>query len=83
MVRQIRANKPHRQIVVVTHNPNVVVNGDAEMLQVLDFKRGQCRVMQAQAASLQDQSMRDEVCNVMEGGREAFQRRDRRLGPEG
>lgn len=80
VVRQIRANKLRRQMVVVTHNPNIVVNGDAEMLYALDFKAGQCRVVQA--GSLQEDSMRDEVCRVMEGGHEAFERRYRRLGRE-
>ncbi len=80
VVRQIRANKLRRQIIVVTHNPNIVVNGDAEMLHVLDFRSGQCRVVQA--GSLQEDAMRDEVCRVMEGGREAFERRYRRLGGE-
>ncbi len=80
IVRQIRENKLRRQIIVVTHNPNIVVNGDAEMLHALEFRHGQCVV--AQSGSLQDQAMRDEVCRVMEGGREAFGRRYRRLGPE-
>ena len=78
VVRQIRENKARRQIIVVTHNPNVVVNGDAEMLHVLDFRGGQCVV--AQSGSLQDDLMREEVCRVVEGGREAFARRYRRLG---
>ena len=30
VVDQIRNNKSRRQIIVVTHNPNIVVNGDAE-----------------------------------------------------
>ena len=80
VVRQIRENKLRRQIIVVTHNPNIVVNGDAEMLHALDFWAGQCVV--AQSGSLQKESMREEVCRVMEGGREAFERRYRRLGPE-
>ena len=80
VVRQIRENKLRRQIIVVTHNPNIIVNGDAEMLHALDFKAGQCVV--AQSGSLQKKDMREEVCRVMEGGREAFQRRYRRLGPE-
>ena len=79
VVRQIRENKLRRQIIVVTHNPNVVVNGDAEMLHVLDF-RGQCFIRQR--GSLQKEVVREEVCRVMEGGREAFERRYRRLGPE-
>ena len=78
VVRQMQENKRRRQIIVVTHNPNIVVNGDAEMLHVLDFRGGQCRVVQAGA--LQEASLRDEVCRVMEGGREAFERRYRRLG---
>ena len=80
VVRQIRENKSRRQIIVVTHNPNIVVNGDAEMLHALNFRAGQCRVVQS--GSLQDETMREEVCRVMEGGREAFERRYRRLGRE-
>ena len=78
VVRQIRENKARRQIIVVTHNPNVVVNGDAEMLHVLDFRYGQCVV--DKSGSLQDNELREEVCRVVEGGREAFARRYRRLG---
>lgn len=79
VVRQMRENKLRRQIIVVTHNPNIVVNGDAEMLYALDFRGGQCMVVES--GSLQEQDMREEVCRVMEGGREAFERRYRRLGP--
>lgn len=80
IVRQIRENKFRRQIIVVTHNPNIVVNGDAEMLHALDFNGRQCVV--SQSGSLQKKDMREEVCQIMEGGREAFERRYRRLGPE-
>ena len=80
VVRQMRENKSRRQIIVVTHNPNIVVNGDAEMLHALNFVAGQCKVVQS--GSLQDETMREEVCRVMEGGREAFERRYRRLGRE-
>ena len=78
VVRQIRENKLRRQIIVVTHNPNIVVNGDAEMLHTLAFEGGQCTVKQS--GSLQEEAIREEVCRVMEGGREAFRRRYRRLG---
>ena len=78
IVRQIRQNKLRRQLIVVTHNPNVVVNGDAEMVHAFEFGRGQCYVRVAGA--LQEQSVRREVCHVMEGGPEAFARRWARLG---
>ena len=80
VVRQIRENKLRRQMIVVTHNPNIVVNGDAEMLHALEFRQGQCII--AQSGSLQEKEMREEICRMMEGGREAFDRRYRRLGPE-
>lgn len=80
IVRQIRANKLRRQLVIVTHNPNVVVNGDAEMVHAFDFRGGQCRGIERGA--LQALSVREEVCRVMEGGHEAFARRWARLGRE-
>lgn len=79
VVQQIRSNKLRRQLIIVTHNPNIVVNGDAELIHVLDFNN-QCFVKQT--GSLQDLTMRDEVCQVMEGGKEAFERRYQRLGRE-
>ncbi len=80
IVQQIRENKLRRQLIVVTHNANVVVNGDAELVHVMDFGRGQCFI--AEAGALQDRPVREEVCRVMEGGREAFSLRWKRLGPE-
>ena len=80
IVRQIRENKLRRQLIVVTHNPNILVNGDAEMVHALDFRGGQCRVVEHGA--LQEAKVREEVCRVMEGGREAFARRWARLGRE-
>jgi predicted ATPase len=77
VVKQIRANKLRRQLIIVTHNPNIVVNGDAEMLYTLDFNH-QCYVKHQ--GSLQEKPMREEVCRIMEGGREAFERRYQRLG---
>ncbi len=77
IVRQLRNNKLRRQIIVVTHNPNIVVNGDAEMVFAMDNRSGQCWVNQT--GSLQDRSVREEICRVMEGGKEAFAQRYRRI----
>ena len=80
IVRQIRENKLRRQLIIVTHNPNVVVNGDAELVHIMEFGRGQCFVRGSGA--LQEKAVRAEVCRVMEGGHEAFSRRWKRLGKE-
>jgi energy-coupling factor transporter ATP-binding protein EcfA2 len=80
VVAQIRANKMRRQLLIVTHNPNVVVNGDAELVTVMDYGSGQCYVRGYGA--LQENDIQEEVCAVMEGGREALARRWARLGRE-
>jgi len=77
IVQQLRESKKRRQVIVVTHNPNVVVNGYAELVFVMDFKGGQCVV--DRAGCLQDDDIREEVFKVMEGGRDAFMKRFRRL----
>ena len=84
IVRQIRDNKRRRQVIVVTHNANIVVNGDAEQVIAMDHQGGQCVVVAPGTGSLQESAVRDEVCRVMEGGRQAFQARYKRLlGPSG
>lgn len=82
IVRQIREGKISRQIIVVTHNPNIVINGDAELVHVMEFvsRLGQCVVLAS--GSLEEDRIQEEVCQVMEGGREAFRSRYRRLKME-
>lgn len=79
IVQQIRGNKRKRQVIVATHNPNIVVNGDAEMVVVLDHRGGQCRLIEQGTGCLQQREVREEICRVMEGGRQAFQQRYRRI----
>lgn len=77
IVSQIHENKKRRQIIMVTHNPNIVVNGDAEFVNVLHFHAGQIQVLEA--GGLCEQAIRDQVCNIMEGGATAFDKRYNRL----
>lgn len=77
IVKQLRAIKQKRQILIVTHNANIVVNGDAENVIALDIKSGQTRIISQ--GGLQDSSIRNEICRVMEGGKEAFDQRYKRI----
>jgi energy-coupling factor transporter ATP-binding protein EcfA2 len=77
VVAQIRVSKTHRQVVVGTHNPNIVVNGDAEQVLVMDMVKGQCVVVAS--GGLQSTQVREQICQVMEGGREAFEQRYKRI----
>lgn len=77
IVSQLREIKQRRQILIVTHNANIVVNGDAENVITLDIKSGQTRIVTQ--GGLQDSSIRDEICRIMEGGKEAFEQRYKRI----
>lgn len=76
VVEQLRRNKQHRQLMVVTHNANIVVNADAELVMTMDFN-GQINL--ASAGGLQERSVRQDICRVMEGGEEAFRQRYKRI----
>ena len=77
IVTQLRESKQKRQVLIVTHNANIVVNGDAENVIVLNIRSGQTRIVTQ--GGLQDKAIRDEICRVMEGGKEAFDRRYKRI----
>lgn len=80
LVNQLKEKKRERQVIVVTHNPNIVVHGDAEYVISLDFGRG--RTVVSEEGGLQERAVRDEICRVMEGGQEAFRDRYRRIVPQ-
>ena len=82
IVQQIKACKRNRQVIVVTHNPNIVVNGDTEAVIAMDFQKGQCLILKDGTGCLQERGPREEVCRVMEGGLEAFDSRYKRLAVE-
>ncbi|WP_193164732.1 TrlF family AAA-like ATPase [Microbulbifer hainanensis] len=76
IVSKLHENKSNRQIIVVTHNPNIVVNGDSEYVVALE-DRGQINAVASGA--LQEASVRKNVCEIMEGGEIALQQRYRRM----
>jgi ABC-type lipoprotein export system ATPase subunit len=71
--------KEKRQIIVATHNPNIVVSGDAEQVIVLDaisVHEGKC----VESGSVDNQEIVKSIIDLMEGGREAFLVRSKRYG---
>lgn len=80
IVKQLREMKQKRQVIVVTHNSNIVVNGDAELISALSVAGGETRHT---SGCLQDQKIRDKICEIMEGGRDAFEQRYERIHGKG
>jgi ABC-type Mn2+/Zn2+ transport system ATPase subunit len=78
LVPVLRRAKERRQIVIVTHNPNIAVLGDAE--QIIVLKSQSDRGIITARGSIDDPETRDAACNILEGAREAFLRRAKIYG---
>jgi predicted ribonuclease YlaK len=76
LVKTIRAAKIKRQVVMVTHDANLVVNGDAD--QVIVSKYLDQVISHNFSGSLENPTIRDAVSRILEGGKEAFQKREQK-----
>lgn len=94
LVSYIKTKKLHRQIIMVTHNPNLVLGTDAEQVIVanqggeglgenarhrFEYCSGgiECSFTNPEATSvLESWGIREHVCHVLEGGEEAFRKRE-------
>lgn len=99
LVQYLRAKKKQRQIILVTHNPNVVVGADAEQVIVANQRGSKNENMNdfrfayvsgalentrprdpACPTILESQGIREHVCEILEGGKEAFKKRENKYG---
>ncbi len=76
VVKSVRGVRGKRQLIFVTHNPNIPVLGDAQRILVLQSTGRRASV---KAVGTVDE-VKDEIETILEGGREAFQRRKERYG---
>ena len=67
--------KKYRQIIIVSHNANLVVNSDSEQVIVAKNTDG---ILSYSSGSLEDPFINSEVCRVLEGGKKAFEERERK-----
>lgn len=77
VVNGFKKIKQNRQLILVTHNPNIAVNANSDNIIYMDFISGQVTV--AANDALQNRPIRNAVCEVMEGGREALNKRYYRI----
>jgi ABC-type cobalamin/Fe3+-siderophores transport system ATPase subunit len=96
LVEFIRKRKRDRQIIVVTHNPNLVVGADAEQVVVanqqgeegsenkkykFEYVSGSIEnsyLDKTEKAVLYQKGIREHICEILEGGEEAFKKRERK-----
>ena len=84
VVPRMREAKRRRQFVFSTHNANIPVLGDAELILGLtpegDAEEGRAAIRQEHAGAIDSPGVRDLVENILEGGRDAFERRRAKYG---
>lgn len=73
VVKRLIEAKKQRQIIVVTHNANIPVNGDADYITSMDSESEYVKVKHV--GTMDSKDIRDEVCDVMEGTESAFEMR--------
>jgi hypothetical protein len=84
VVPRMREEKQRRQFIFSTHNANIPVLGDAELIVGLDAsgeaEQGCARIVPEHMGSIDDRPVRELVEEILEGGKEAFERRRRKYG---
>lgn len=76
VVKGLKKAKEKRQIIVVTHNANIPVNGDAEYILSMDSTTTDIKVLHS--GTVENSAIKKEICDVMEGSEKAFQLRSER-----
>lgn len=82
LVDRFRKARHRRQIIIVTHNANLIVNTDADQVIVAKcgpHRPGQLPEITYQSGGLENPDIRRQVCEILEGGETAFKERARRL----
>jgi hypothetical protein len=78
LVPVLRRAKERRQVIVVTHNANVAVLGDAEQIIVMKAMHDKGQVVAT--GSIDQAETRDIACAILEGAADAFVRRGKIYG---
>lgn len=69
--------KKYRQVIIVTHNANLVVNADAEQVIIAVNEN---ETLEYDSGGIENIAIRDQICNILEGGKDAFAKREQKYG---
>lgn len=73
LVPLIRSVKSRRQLIIATHNANLPVNADAELIYAIEASEGRGRLLAE--GGLDRGPVTLAVLNIMEGSEQAFKQR--------
>ena len=72
VITAIARKKPYMQFIFATHNANIPVLGDSERVLVVEFQESRIDVAQG---NIDLDSTHKQIVDIMEGGKEAFDKR--------
>ena len=73
IVRSLRSIKEQRQVIIVTHNANIAVLGDAEL--IVPLRGASDMAVIRDRGSIDTKETKEIVCTILEGSKKAFLRR--------
>lgn len=82
IIQELRSAKTERQFLFATHNANIPVFGDAEWIGVCSATEDHAEMPLDAQGSIDIPTIRDQVANILEGGKEAFMQRKEKYGFE-
>jgi ABC-type cobalamin/Fe3+-siderophores transport system ATPase subunit len=83
LTRFIKSAKKRRQIIIVTHNPNLAVGADAEQIIYVELdKRGGKNKFKHEVGSIEDPTINARLVEILEGTMPAFDKRKLRYRKE-
>ncbi len=74
VIKVLKELKNTSQFIFATHNPNIPVLGDCEQVVSCSYDS---KIIETNLGSIDDETIRKEIVNIMEGGKEAFNNRKR------
>ena len=77
----IKDAKKRRQIVMVTHNPNLAVVCDAEQIICAEMQKDHENAVNYISGSIEDPMINAKIVDILEGTRPAFDKRDDKYLP--
>ena len=80
IVPKMRKEKRRRQFVFSTHNANIPVLGDAELIVGMETRHGQAELPSENMGSIDSSPVRELVEEILEGGERAFELRRLKYG---
>jgi DNA repair exonuclease SbcCD ATPase subunit len=83
LVPCVKEAKRRRQIVMVTHNPNLAVVCDAEQVICAEIRKDHGNDVRYVSGSIEDPLINRRIIDILEGTRPAFDKRDAKYLPQG